>query len=221
MFVVAILQFLGIVFGFVFYLFSLFSLIIMSIETKLCQPMYYAILFSGFAADLFCLRSPRGMCGASRRRRVRCSTRRHSPPPRSTMAVPFVRSALVMLLWLLPLVSAQFQFFDQMFGHGQQHQQHRASSASQWAAQADISACSSPSPSSSLLKNASRLVPCNNYLCPDTLTCVRNPADCPCPNVEDEKCLVPDAQEKEAATVVCVRGPDGCKEMQRLTSKWK
>ena len=37
-----------------------------------------------------------------------------------------------------PFVSAQFQFFDQMFGHPQQHQQHQQrTGASQWAAHSD------------------------------------------------------------------------------------
>ncbi|EJD01573.1 uncharacterized protein FOMMEDRAFT_88635 [Fomitiporia mediterranea MF3/22] len=111
------------------------------------------------------------------------------------------RIMLLFSLWMLPLVAAQFNFFD-MFGQGQQANQHRASGASQWAAQADN-------------------IPCNAYLCPDTLLCVRNPADCPCPSTEDVKCLIREPKEKDAATVVCVRGEDACTEVQRLANKWK
>jgi len=110
--------------------------------------------------------------------------------------------ALILYLCSTPYVSAQFNFFD-MFGHGQQQQQrHGGTPSSQWAAQADS-------------------VQCGEYLCPETLVCVTNPADCPCPSVEDEKCLIPDARDRDAATVVCVRGTDGCAEVERLASKWK
>jgi hypothetical protein len=49
-----------------------------------------------------------------------------------------------------------------------------------------------------------------------TLECVANPAQCPCPDVQDIKCSVPDAEDEEAATVVCVRGQQECKEVERL-----
>ena len=63
------------------------------------------------------------------------------------------------------------------------------------------------------------LVPCSQYLCPDTLVCVSNPADCPCPDAEDVKCLIPDGRGKQQATVVCTRGAIDCKQVERLTSK--
>ncbi|KLO19867.1 hypothetical protein SCHPADRAFT_817371 [Schizopora paradoxa] len=107
----------------------------------------------------------------------------------------------LLFVFLTPLASAQFNFFD-MFGHGQQQQRHGGSPSSQWAAHADS-------------------VQCSDYLCPETLVCVTNPADCPCPNVEDEKCLIPDARDRDSATVVCVRGSEGCAEVERLASKWK
>ncbi|KDQ64335.1 hypothetical protein JAAARDRAFT_187678 [Jaapia argillacea MUCL 33604] len=111
---------------------------------------------------------------------------------------------LLLLLTLLAvslLASAQFQFFEQMFGHGQQQQQQqRPSGASQWAAHADA-------------------VPCSQYLCPTSLLCVPNPTECPCPSVEDVKCLVPDAQVKGGATVLCVRGINGCADVEKLARK--
>ncbi|KZT29271.1 hypothetical protein NEOLEDRAFT_1056655 [Neolentinus lepideus HHB14362 ss-1] len=102
------------------------------------------------------------------------------------------------------MVHAQFQFFEQMFGQGHQHQQQqqqqRGSSTSQWTANADI-------------------VPCPEYLCPETLVCVSNPLDCPCPDVQDVKCLIPDTLDKGSATVLCVRGSEGCAEAERLMRK--
>lgn len=62
-------------------------------------------------------------------------------------------------------------------------------------------------------------VPCSSYLCPDTLVCVAQPSDCPCPDVQDVKCLIPDAQDHGASTVVCVRGQDECAQVQRLSGK--
>jgi hypothetical protein len=64
------------------------------------------------------------------------------------------------------------------------------------------------------------IVSCSSYLCPDTLVCVSTPAECPCPHVEDVKCLVPDAVERGAATVVCARG-DGCGDvLSQMNKKW-
>jgi hypothetical protein len=39
--------------------------------------------------------------------------------------------------------------------------------------------------------------------------------DCPCPDVQDVKCLIPDADGDEA-TVVCVRGQNECTDVERL-----
>ncbi|KAJ8584794.1 hypothetical protein M405DRAFT_875530 [Rhizopogon salebrosus TDB-379] len=100
-----------------------------------------------------------------------------------------------------PLANAQFNFFDHMFGHPQQQQQQQQqrgpSGDSQWMAHSEALSCS-------------------QYLCPDTLSCVRRPADCPCPNTEDIKCTVPGAVETDAATVVCVRGVEECALVGRL-----
>ncbi|KAG2757464.1 hypothetical protein P692DRAFT_20789799 [Suillus brevipes Sb2] len=115
-----------------------------------------------------------------------------------------MRSLILLLAAFLPLASAQFNFFDQMFGHPQQQQQQQQqgpgpSDNSQWIAHSEA-------------------LPCSQYLCPSTLACVRRPADCPCPNAEDIKCTIPDAVDTEAATVVCVRGVEECAPVERLTS---
>ncbi|KZT62806.1 hypothetical protein CALCODRAFT_478720 [Calocera cornea HHB12733] len=115
---------------------------------------------------------------------------------------------LLLPLLLLPLATAQFNIFDQFFGSHTQQQQRQQGHPSQqhagggqqslWQAQADA-------------------VPCAAYLCPTTLHCVPAPADCPCPSVQDIKCLVPDAQTG-AHTVVCARagGAGGCADVDRL-----
>ncbi|KAF8195659.1 hypothetical protein K438DRAFT_1826313 [Mycena galopus ATCC 62051] len=105
--------------------------------------------------------------------------------------------ALVVFLFFLQLVSAQFQFFDGMFG--QQH--HQQQQAPQW---------------SSHLESVS----CSQYLCPATLDCVGSPVDCPCPDAEDIKCIIPDAEEKEG-TVICVRGSNECRHVEQLMRRMK
>lgn len=65
------------------------------------------------------------------------------------------------------------------------------------------------------------LVSCSRYLCPDTHLCVESPSACPCPNVEDVKCLVPDAIDRNGATILCVRGADECAEVTRLMKRFK
>ncbi|KAF8507608.1 hypothetical protein JB92DRAFT_688390 [Gautieria morchelliformis] len=105
----------------------------------------------------------------------------------------------LLVLAILPLVSAQFGFFEQMFqGHPAQQQQR--SGANAWAAQSEA-------------------VQCSSYICPKTLDCVDTPSACPCPNPEDIKCLVPDAQDKGSATVFCVRGEAECADIERLASR--
>ncbi|KAH9938368.1 uncharacterized protein B0H18DRAFT_966818 [Fomitopsis serialis] len=111
------------------------------------------------------------------------------------------------LLCIIPTFAlsawAQFQFFEHMFGQPMHQQQQRPpgpSGAGQWIAHADSVACS-------------------QYLCPETLVCVSSPSDCPCPDSEDIKCLVPDAKGKHRATVVCTRGAIDCKHVERLASK--
>ncbi|KZT72562.1 hypothetical protein DAEQUDRAFT_590795 [Daedalea quercina L-15889] len=112
------------------------------------------------------------------------------------LALLCIYSTCVLSAW------AQFQFFEHMFGQPS-HQQQRSSgspSAGQWMAHADG-------------------VPCSHYLCPNTLVCVSNPAECPCPDPEDVKCLLPDGKGKQGAAVVCTRGAIDCKHVERLASK--
>ncbi|KIO30185.1 hypothetical protein M407DRAFT_20652 [Tulasnella calospora MUT 4182] len=106
---------------------------------------------------------------------------------------------LVSALVYLQVVSAQFgNFFQQAFGgHGHSEQYHQQQSGSaMWAATA-------------------AQAPCSSYLCPVTLDCVKRPSECPCPNAEDIKCLIPDSESRGDGTVVCVRGDKGCKSVER------
>ncbi|KAJ7178931.1 hypothetical protein C8R46DRAFT_618992 [Mycena filopes] len=100
---------------------------------------------------------------------------------------------VLLLAFFLQLVSAQFQFFDGMF---QQQQQQQPSGAS-WAAHLES-------------------VSCSQYLCPGTLDCVSGPVACPCKDAEDIKCTIPDSDERGGATVVCVRGEEECRQVERL-----
>ncbi|KAF9076940.1 hypothetical protein BDP27DRAFT_1177934, partial [Rhodocollybia butyracea] len=83
---------------------------------------------------------------------------------------------------------------------GHQQQQQQPSGGAQWASNVESASCS-------------------QYLCP-TLDCVSNPHDCPCPDQEDVKCIIPDAggQDKDAqvGTVLCARGPDACHTVEKL-----
>ncbi|EJD53463.1 hypothetical protein AURDEDRAFT_179931 [Auricularia subglabra TFB-10046 SS5] len=120
------------------------------------------------------------------------------------MPRPPATSALLFALLLPTLVAAQFgDFFQHMFHGGQQHhhQQQRHSASQQYLAFVDQ-------------------VPCAAYLCPQTMDCVQNPAECPCPNpAEDIRCLVPDSSDKNQATVVCTRGVNGCADVERLMNR--
>lgn len=75
------------------------------------------------------------------------------------------------------------------------------------------------------LKSYGHVVLCSQYLCPATMDCVPLPRDCPCPYVEDIKCLILDmVAGTEDATVVCTRGQNGCVEVENLLKKrleWK
>lgn len=60
-------------------------------------------------------------------------------------------------------------------------------------------------------------VSCSQYLCPQTLDCVSKPTDCPCPNAEDIKCIIPDSENlRGEGTVVCTRGKNDCLEVEQL-----
>ncbi|KIM68896.1 hypothetical protein SCLCIDRAFT_104517 [Scleroderma citrinum Foug A] len=111
-------------------------------------------------------------------------------------------SFLLLSLWS-SLVTAQFGFFDHIFGNQQQQWQQR------------------PSPGQSQYNVPADSVPCSAYLCPDSLICVAHPAECPCPYVEDIKCTIPQPQDgSAAATVVCVRGAEGCSAIERLATSY-
>ncbi|KAF8238890.1 hypothetical protein L208DRAFT_1387214 [Tricholoma matsutake] len=108
-----------------------------------------------------------------------------------------LRTLTVVAPLVFGLVYGQFDFFGNMFGQQQQQQQQQhPSGASQWAAHVES-------------------VPCSEYLCPTTLVCVAGPMECPCPDVQDIKCLIPDADGNEA-TVICVRGQNECANVERL-----
>lgn len=142
---------------------------------------------------------------------------------------PTLSVAVFAILFILQawVVSAQFQFFEQMFGGhpGQQHhqqQQRQSGSASYYNAQADNGApLRRPATIAHLLTiYLLSTVPCSEYLCPETLVCARNPAECPCPDVQDIKCTIPDRLEKGAASVLCVRGQNECLEVEKLLNAY-
>ncbi|ODQ64005.1 hypothetical protein NADFUDRAFT_52990 [Nadsonia fulvescens var. elongata DSM 6958] len=58
--------------------------------------------------------------------------------------------------------------------------------------------------------------PCNDYLCPDTLTCVKKPVECPCQFPSSEiKCILPDKKN-----YVCISKPsDGSSDIYDDPSK--
>ncbi|TFK71778.1 hypothetical protein BDN72DRAFT_408573 [Pluteus cervinus] len=103
------------------------------------------------------------------------------------------------LSFLCTVAWGQFFNFGNFFGQQQQEPQHRAG-ASHWQAQAEALRCA-------------------EYLCPATLDCVPRPVDCPCPYVQDVKCIIPDAAGEHQATVVCARGTFACQEVERLMKR--
>ncbi|KAI9933334.1 Long chronological lifespan protein 2 [Aspergillus wentii] len=75
---------------------------------------------------------------------------------------------------MVSVAQAQFQFFEHMFGGGNQQEQQRQ-------------AQNSPS-DSSRYQRSWESSQCNKYLCPGILACVDFPHHCPCPH--------PDVEEK-------------------------
>ncbi|KAN0137394.1 hypothetical protein V8E53_004839 [Lactarius tabidus] len=108
-------------------------------------------------------------------------------------------SLLALIFALFTLANAQFQFFNEMFGN--QRQQQQPSGGQQWAMHAESLSCS-------------------DYLCQDSLVCVQRPMDCPCPVVQDIKCIVPDAQEPGSGTRLCIRGGTDCAQVEKLVNKF-
>lgn len=129
----------------------------------------------------------------------------------------FPATNAILLASLSSVVTAQFGFFDHMFGNHQgqqQTQQQPQHGGSQWTAHADTGSCGL---SVGLTRHlCSFAVPCGLYLCPDSLVCVTRPSECPCPREEDIKCVIPDAEDEENGTVVCARGASGCGAVERL-----
>ncbi|ESK94459.1 long chronological lifespan protein 2 [Moniliophthora roreri MCA 2997] len=110
------------------------------------------------------------------------------------------RLVLFFLCALIASTCAQFSFFDNIFR--QQHQEQHHAGAAQWASHIDS-------------------IPCSQYLC-KTLECVKSPAQCPCPDVEDVRCVIPDSDDRDSGTVICVRGKNECDQVERLAKKtWK
>ena len=138
--------------------------------------------------------------------------------------MPQSRSFILPLLLLvgLQLVAAQFGFFENMFGQQQHHQQQQQrSGASQWAAYSDSGMILSASDQQyAYCMYANSPVSCAQYLCPATLDCVEKPTDCPCPNPEDIKCLVPDMEgDVDDATIICTRGTNDCSGVEKFSKK--
>src|ERR1700733_11860907 len=122
-----------------------------------------------------------------------------------------LRNLAIVAPFMFGLVFAQFDFFGNMFGHQQHEQQQQPRpGASQWAAQVESGTCTKRI-RQYFTDNCLFTVSCSQYLCPTTLDCVSRPMDCPCPDVQDIKCLVPDGDGDEAA-VFCVRGQNACSE---------
>ncbi|KAJ5099565.1 hypothetical protein N7532_006566 [Penicillium argentinense] len=86
----------------------------------------------------------------------------------------FIHSVWALCL-LVAVVQGQFNFFEHMFGGGQQQ------------AQQQQGAQNVPSDSGRYQKMWQQSQ-CSNYLCPGTLACVHFPHHCPCPH--------PDVEEK-------------------------
>ncbi|KLJ11974.1 hypothetical protein EMPG_09615 [Blastomyces silverae] len=87
--------------------------------------------------------------------------------------IHIITGTLLGFLFLATGARAQFQFFEQMFGGGQQQQEsreHNVPSDSTWYQRTYDGAR------------------CSDYLCPGTLACVSVPHHCPCqhPGVEDK-----------------------------------
>lgn len=173
--------------------------------------------------------TPRSQNPRRRRAFFNSSLHHHGPPTPLLSPTMFLYVFLLCFTLQFSLVFAQFGFFEQMFGGHQQQQQRPAGGMGQWQAHSEAgmsSRCScfsldeavSPKWNGNVLISC-HTVECSNYLCPDTLVCVSQPSDCPCPDVQDVKCLIPDAQDQGASTVVCVRGQDECADVLRLSQK--
>ncbi|KAK4196766.1 hypothetical protein QBC40DRAFT_286741 [Triangularia verruculosa] len=99
---------------------------------------------------------------------------------------------LLTLATLLTPISAQFGFFDQMFGGGGGQEQHHGHGHGHSGHQRQQP--NAPSDGAGYRAQYGRLH-CDNYLCPDTLACVHFPHHCPCPwPAHEEKVELADGQ---------------------------
>lgn len=120
---------------------------------------------------------------------------------KSIKMIHILTGTLLGLLFLATGARAQFQFFEQMFGGGQEQQQqdprgHSAPSDSSWYQRNYDNGMShlilififSFSFSTQNANRSLYLARCADYLCPGTLACVSVPHHCPCqhPAVEDK-----------------------------------
>ena len=94
----------------------------------------------------------------------------------------------------MQIASAQFGFFQQMMQQQkQQQQQQRSDQHAQRQAQEGMT----------FLEYNYYRADCPQYLCPDTLACVNEPVDCPCPFENSQlKCVLPDKKN-----YVCISKP--------------
>jgi hypothetical protein len=142
----------------------------------------------------------------------------------TAMSLSSSLSLFILAFSLFALTSAQFQFFNGMFGHPQQQQQQQPSGSQQWAMHADSSTCRCPHSPSFSIDQLTLGCACNSSLLgiplPRNLVCVHKPVDCPCPNGQDIKCVVPDTQDVGSGTRLCVRGGTDCAQVEKLVKKF-
>ncbi|GAA6055086.1 hypothetical protein JCM3770_001788 [Rhodotorula araucariae] len=117
-----------------------------------------------------------------RREQIGSFSSLHRAAPAST-AMRTAHSPLLVLVLAIALApSLVHAFFEQFFHHSQQEPQGPAG----WDAQLDA-------------------VSCATYVCPDTLTCVSAPADCPCPSALDTKCSLGGGEGAYVCSRDCAR----------------
>ncbi|KHN94936.1 uncharacterized protein MAM_07163 [Metarhizium album ARSEF 1941] len=98
---------------------------------------------------------------------------------------------LILLMSLFALATAQFDFFEHLFGghNAHEHQQQQQQQQQQQNNPSDAG----------LYVSRYEQSHCDKYLCPDTLACVHFPHHCPCPWAANE-----DKFELGEGTRVCI-----------------
>ena len=112
-----------------------------------------------------------------------------------------LRILSIVVLLISSLVSAQFNIFDQLFGGHHQQQQHQEARGVEWYKQHYDAGHIPPH------RRADVVAICDQYLCPDTLSCVGSPKDCPCPFGQD-KCAL--GKLGDYVCISPVNGMSGC-----------